>query len=72
MNPTHRLHDAGQSLWLDNITRALLTGGGLARYIDQLCVTGLTSNPTIFDQAISGSRDYDLAIRDLTAAGKTG
>jgi len=72
MNPTHRLHDAGQSLWLDNITRALLVSGGLKRYLDELRVTGLTSNPTIFDQAISGSHDYDRAIRDLTAAGKTG
>ncbi|HUI28364.1 MAG TPA: transaldolase [Candidatus Kryptonia bacterium] len=72
MKPTQKLHDAGQSLWLDNITRALLTSGGLKRYIDELSVTGLTSNPTIFDQAIKNSHDYDAAIRDHTAAGKSG
>jgi transaldolase len=72
MNPTRQLHDAGQSIWLDNITRALLTRGGLERYVDELSVTGLTSNPTIFDQAISASDDYDEAIRDKTAAGKSG
>jgi transaldolase len=69
MNATRRLHDAGQSLWLDHITRALLTSGGLARYIRELSVTGLTSNPTIFDQAISKSSDYDGAIRARTKAG---
>jgi transaldolase len=72
MNPTRRLHDAGQSLWLDNITRALLTSGGLQRYIDELSVTGLTSNPTIFDHAIRQSHDYDSAIRDKTSHGLTG
>ena len=72
MNPTRRLHDAGQSLWLDNITRGLLTGGGLARYIQTLSVTGLTSNPTIFDQAIRKSPDYDAAIRAKTASGREG
>ena len=69
---TRRLHDAGQSLWLDNITRALLTNGALKRYIDELSVTGLTSNPTIFDQAIKNGSDYDAAIREKTAAGKSG
>jgi transaldolase len=72
MNAAQRLHDAGQSLWLDNITRSLLASGGLARYITELSVTGLTSNPTIFDQAIKSSHDYDAAIRTKTAAGKAG
>lgn len=63
MKPTHRLHELGQSLWLDNITRGLLTSGTLKRYIDELSVTGLTSNPTIFDQAIKKSSFYDDAIR---------
>jgi len=71
MNATQKLHDAGQSLWLDNITRALLTSGTLARYIDDFSVTGLTSNPTIFDQAIKGSADYDTAITRAKRAGKT-
>ena len=72
MKATQLLHDAGQSLWLDNITRALLASGGLRRYLDELSVTGLTSNPTIFDHAIKNSRDYDAAIREKTAAGKAG
>ena len=72
MNPTRRLHDAGQSLWLDHVTRALVRDGTLARYIADLAVTGLTSNPTIFDQAIRGSADYDAAIREKTRAGKSG
>src|SRR2546425_1479478 len=72
MKATQQLHDAGQSLWLDNITRSLLTSGGLARYAKEFSVTGLTSNPTIFDHAIKNSHDYDAAIRDKTAAGKTG
>jgi transaldolase len=72
MKATQQLHDAGQSIWLDNITRALLSDGGLQRYINELSVTGLTSNPTIFDQAIKNSRDYDGAIRDKTAAGQSG
>jgi len=72
MKTTQRLHDAGQSLWLDNITRSLLTGGTLARYIAELSVTGLTSNPTIFDHAIKNSHDYDVAIREKTAAGLSG
>ena len=72
MNATRRLHDAGQSIWLDNITRALLTSGTLARYVKERSVTGLTSNPTIFDQAIGKGEDYDAAIREKTAAGKAG
>jgi transaldolase len=72
MRATQQLHDAGQSLWLDNITRALLTSGGLKRYIDEFSVTGLTSNPTIFDHAVKNSSDYDAAICEKTAAGKTG
>ena len=57
MKPTKKLHDLGQSLWLDNITRELLNSGTLKRYIDELSVTGLTSNPTIFDHAIKNSAD---------------
>ena len=72
MKATRQLHDAGQSLWLDNITRSLLTGGTLARYIKELSATGLTSNPTIFDHAIKNSHDYDAAIREKTAAGLSG
>ena len=72
MKATQRLHDAGQSIWLDNITRALLASGTLTRYVKELSVTGLTSNPTIFDQAIAKSQDYDAAIREKTAAGKAG
>ena len=68
MKTTQRLHDAGQSLWLDNITRSLLTGGTLTRYMKELSVTGLTSNPTIFDHAIKNSHDYDAAIRTRGAA----
>jgi transaldolase len=62
MKPTTTLHDLGQSLWLDNITRALLMSGTLQRYIAELSVTGLTSNPTIFDHAIKNSADYDADI----------
>ncbi len=72
MKATQLLHQAGQSIWLDNITRALLTSGGLKRYIDEFSVTGLTSNPSIFDQAIKNSHDYDAAIREKTAARKEG
>jgi transaldolase len=72
MKATTRLHEAGQSLWLDNITRALLKTGGLARYISDLSVTGLTSNPTIFDQAIRGGSDYDASIREKSRAGLHG
>ena len=59
MKPTQQLHDLGQSIWLDNITRNLLDTGTLKRYIDELSLTGLTSNPTIFDHAIRNSADYD-------------
>jgi transaldolase len=72
MNATLLLHDLGQSLWLDNITRELLRSGTLKRYIDELSVTGLTSNPTIFDHAIKNSTSYDAAIRDGSRQGKTG
>ena len=72
MNATKKLYDAGQSLWLDNITRDLLTSGALKRYIDELTVTGLTSNPTIFDHAIKNSGSYDAAIRERLKAGKSG
>ena len=72
MNATSELHAIGQSLWLDNITRDLLNSGQLQRYIDELSVTGLTSNPTIFDQAIKNSSAYDDAIRKKANAGKAG
>lgn len=72
MKPTQQLHDAGQSLWLDNITRKLLTSGTLKKYIADLSVTGLTSNPTIFDNAIKSGSDYDAAIRQKVDQGKTG
>ena len=72
MKATRKLHDIGQSLWLDNITRDLLESGTLARYIDELSVTGLTSNPTIFNNAIKNSSDYDPAIRSKLKAGKAG
>ena len=62
MKPTEQLHDLGQSLWLDNITRTMLRDGTLAGYIDELSVTGLTSNPTIFDKAISAGDAYDEQI----------
>ena len=72
MKATQLLHNLGQSLWLDNITRDLLTSGTLKRYIDELSVTGLTSNPTIFDHAIKNSSAYDVAIREDLAKGKSG
>ena len=72
MKPTQQLHNLGQSLWLDNITRALLTSGTLRRYIDDLSVTGLTSNPSIFDVAIKNSNLYDDAIRQKKKEGKSG
>jgi len=72
MRPTETLHDLGQSLWLDNITRNLLRTGGLRRYINELSITGLTSNPTIFDHAIKNSNDYDDAIKSKLAQGKSG
>ena len=72
MNATQTLHDRGQSLWLDNITRELLESGTLKRYIDELSVTGLTSNPTIFDHAIKNSSRYDAAIRKKVKDGESG
>ena len=72
MKATRHLHDLGQSLWLDNITRGLLTSGTLRRYIEDLSVTGLTSNPSIFDKAIKDADFYDDAIRQKSAAGKSG
>ena len=68
MKPTTTLHDLGQSLWLDNVTRALLSSGTLQRYIAELSVTGLTSNPTIFDHAIKNSTDYDADIARKAAS----
>ncbi|MFC1748898.1 transaldolase [Pseudomonadota bacterium] len=72
MNTTQKLHDLGQRLWLDNITRGLLSSGTLARYIRELSITGLTSNPTIFEQAIKNSDFYDGAIREKAQAGLSG
>jgi transaldolase len=69
---TQSLHDLGQSLWLDNITRDLLNNGTLRRYIDELSVTGLTSNPTIFEHALRNSTAYDGAIREELARGQAG
>jgi transaldolase len=71
MKATQLLHDLGQSLWLDNITRDLLDNGTLQRYIDALSVTGLTSNPTIFNQAIKQSTAYDETIRQKLQEGKS-
>ncbi len=72
MRATEQLRNLGQSLWLDNITRDLLDGGTLKRYIDELSVTGLTSNPTIFDHAITHSKSYDSEIRRLLSIGLSG
>ena len=72
MKATQALHNLGQSIWLDNITRDLLDSGTLARYIDEFSVTGLTSNPTIFDHAIKNSTAYDAAIREKMSKGKSG
>jgi transaldolase len=72
MTITQQLHDLGQSLWLDNITRGILDNGTLRRYIGELSVTGLTSNPTIFDEAIGGSSLYDASIRQKAGAGLEG
>lgn len=71
MRATQRLHDLGQSLWLDNINRGLLTGGGLRGYIEDLSVTGLTSNPTIFEKAIKEADSYDAAILKKAGEGKS-
>jgi transaldolase len=72
MKATQLLHNLGQSLWLDNITRDLVNSGTLKRYIDELSVTGLTSNPTIFDHAIKNSRSYDAAIGKVLDKGESG
>jgi transaldolase len=69
MKPTQELHELGQSLWLDNITRTMLDDGTEQRYIDELSVTGQTSNPTIFDKAISGGEAYDEQITELREQG---
>ncbi|HXS46869.1 MAG TPA: transaldolase family protein, partial [Solirubrobacterales bacterium] len=68
MKATAKLHELGQSLWLDNITRTMLGDGTLAGYIEELSVTGLTSNPTIFDKAISGGDAYDQQIAELSTS----
>jgi transaldolase len=72
MKATRLLHELGQSLWLDNITRDLLDSGGLERYIEDLSVTGLTSNPTIFENAFKNSTAYDVAIHQAMLKGKSG
>jgi transaldolase len=72
MTITKNLHDLGQSLWLDNITRDILDDGTLRRYVETLSVTGLTSNPTIFDEAISKTAVYDKAIRQKASSGLSG
>jgi len=72
MKSTQRLHDLGQSLWLDNITREILDNGTLQRYADELSVTGLTSNPTIFDEAIGNTSAYDRGIRQKADKGLSG
>jgi transaldolase len=72
MKATQRLHELGQRLWLDNITRELISDGTLRRYIDGYSVTGLTSNPTLFDRAIRQGTIYDSALREKTVAGRSG
>jgi transaldolase len=72
MRATQKLHEMGQSIWLDNITRTLLSSGTLSRYIKELSVTGLTSNPTIFDHAIKNSHDYDEPIARKSKDGQSG
>jgi transaldolase len=72
MNKTQLLRDIGQSLWLDNITREMLDNGTLARYVDEFAITGLTSNPTIFDAAIGNTSAYDEGIRDKVKSGRSG
>src|SRR5450755_2115609 len=72
MNHAQELHKLGQSLWLDNITREILDNGTLRKYIDEFAVTGLTSNPTIFDEAIGNTDAYDQGIREKAKAGKSG
>ena len=72
MKPTQKLHDLGQSLWLDNITRDLLDNGTLRRYVEDSAITGLTSNPTIFDGAIGSGKAYDAGIHEKSQVGKFG
>src|SRR4051812_5532026 len=72
MTPAQDFHELGQSLWLDNITRDLLDSGTLKHYIDDLFVTGLTSNPTIFEHAIAKSNSYDTEIGQLMSEGVSG
>src|SRR5512145_33522 len=72
MNNTKQLRELGQSLWLDKITREILDNGTLHRYVDEFSITGLTSNPAIFDEAIGKSASYDEGIRDKANAGKSG
>lgn len=69
MNPTQELHDLGQSLWLDNITRTMLDDGTLKRYIDELSVTGMTSNPTIFEKAVTAGDSYNAQMDELREKG---
>jgi transaldolase len=70
-NPLQQLADYGQSVWYDNLSRELLESGGLQKLIDEKGIVGVTSNPSIFDKAISGSADYDDQIRELAEAGRT-
>src|SRR2546421_5219289 len=73
MNPnTRKLHDLGQRIWLDNISRDLLNDGTLARYVKEFSLTGLTSNPTIFDKAIGGGSAYDASIAKFASKGLKG
>ena len=71
-NRANQLHEMGQSLWVDNITRSMLAEGRLARYIEEMSVTGLTSNPTIFDNAIGSGSAYDDSVRGLHDQGREG
>ena len=72
MNKTQQLHNLGQSLWLDNITRELLDNGALTRYVEEYSITGLTSNPSIFDAAIGNTHAYDIGIREKVRGGQSG
>jgi len=72
MKPTHQLHRAGQSIWLDDLSRSLVLGGRLDHYMDDLCVTGLTTNPSIVDRALRGTSDYETSINYHVARGHTG
>ena len=71
MNPTQQLHDLGQSLWLDSVNRTMLRSGALARYVNELSVTGLTSNPTILGHAMAAGNDYDASLQHFVRAGVT-